>query len=169
MYESLTSNNLHRSRLMNLRKIWLPKRPHKLTHKQRIALELRKLGVSEFAMYRMESRYLPTIIHDKEHLRGVVYGHCKVGFAMLVATDRRVIFFDKKPLFVNKDELTYDVVSGVSFSAAGLGSTVTLHTRVNDYTLRTFNRKCASTFVAYIESRRLEHLQGDARRAVTLL
>jgi len=134
---------------------------NKPTHKQRVAQELRAAGVSSLTMYRMESRYMPTIIHAKEHIMGVVYGQGSEGFAMLVATDRRVVYLDKKPLFMKEDEVTYDVVSGMSFSSAGVGSTVTLHTRVKDYTLRTFNKKSAAIFVAYIESRRLEHLQGE--------
>jgi len=108
----------------------------------------------------MELRYLPQIIHPDEELGGIVYGQSKDGFALLVATDRRVIFLNKKLLFVNEDELNYRVVSGVSFSHAGVGSTVTLHTKVKDYAIRTLNQRCAKKFVEYIELRSLEHLNG---------
>lgn len=101
--------------------------------------------------------------HQGEHIMGVVRGHHQDGYVMLLATDRRVVFVDKKPLFAKQDELTYDVVSGVSMSTAGFGSTVTLHTKVKDYTIRTFNEKCAAGFVSYIESRRLEHSKGEER------
>lgn len=125
-------------------------------HKRRIRKELRDLGVSRSALLRMEAHYLPHIIHPDERLGGVVYGHHHDGYAMLVATDRRIIFLDKKPLFVNEDEIKYDIVGGVSFGHAGYGSTVTLHTRMKDYAIRTLNQRCATTFVEYIESRCLE-------------
>jgi hypothetical protein len=109
------------------------------------------------AMMSTESRYLPSLIHTDEILGGVVFGKHADGYAMLVATDRRIIFLDKKPLFVNEDEMTYDVIGGISISRAGIGTTVTLHTRLKDYTLRTFNQESAQKFVHYIELRCLEH------------
>jgi hypothetical protein len=130
---------------------------HPLDHKRRVREELKHLGVSWFGLATMESEYLPSLIHADEHIGGVVYGKHPDGFAMLVATDRRVIFLDLKPLFQNEDEITFDVVSGVSFGHAGLGSTVTLHTRVKDYPIRTYNQTCARNFVQYIELRCLEH------------
>lgn len=126
-------------------------------HQKRIRQELKDLGVSWLGLSLAESHNLPRLIHQDEHLGGVVYGHHTDGYAMLVATDSRVIFYDKKPLFENVDEVTYDVISGVSLGHAGFGSTVVLHTRVKDYPIRTYNQKCAHTFVEYIEARCLEH------------
>lgn len=133
-------------------------------HKLRVQNDLRRLGVSKFGMLHLESRYLPTIIHPTEQIGGVVYGRSNKNYVMLVATDRRVLFLDKKMLFVSRDEATYDVVSGVSYSHAGPSSIVTLHTRIRDYSIRTYNQRCADSFVRYIESRVLEHKQGDTDR-----
>lgn len=112
-------------------------------------------------MLRMESRYLHHVIHNGEHIMGVVYGQNDEGFVMLIATDMRVIYLDKKPLFLKQDELTYDVVSGVKLSTLGMANKLTLHTRIKDYVLRTYNNRCAQGFVTYIETRRLERLKGD--------
>lgn len=126
-------------------------------HAKRISEDLRRLGVTRYGLHRLASRYLPNVIHLDEQLGGVVYGRQEIGSVMLVATDRRVIFIDKKPLFINEDEIRYGVVSGVSFSHAGFGTTVTLHTRIRDYRIHTFNQKCAMRFVEYIEARCLEN------------
>lgn len=131
------------------------------SHKKRVYDELRKAGLPRYELLRMEARYLPHIIHESEHIGGMVFGHHKDGFAFLVATDKRVIFLDKKPLFINEDEITYRVVSGVSFNRAGPGAMVTLHTRIKDYPIQTLNEHCAEKFVKYIEDRCLENmLQG---------
>lgn len=136
-----------------------------ISHEERVKQELQKLGVSRYALWRAESRHLPSIIHKDELIGGVVYGKHVDNFAMLVATDRRIIFLDKRPLFVNVDEITYDVVSGISFSHAGIGSTVTLHTRIKDYPIRTFNQRCAKVLIDFIEARSLEHnYTGDQYR-----
>lgn len=125
--------------------------------KKRIAQELRNAGVTKYGLLKMAARYLPNIIHGDEHIQGVIYGRSPEGRAMIVATDHRVIFIDKKPLFINFDELTYDVVSGVSYGQSWMFMSVTLHTRLKDYTLSFVNPKCAHYFVRFIEANRLEH------------
>jgi len=141
----------------------LPKLAKPISQRERVIKELKGLGLSRSGLSSTEARYLLQIIHTDEHIGGVVFGHSKEGFAMLVATDRRVIFIDKKPFFVNEDEVNYYVVSGVSFKQAGFGSTVTLHTRVRDYSLQTFNKKCAISFVEFIEAHCLEHSDTDIK------
>lgn len=157
MYTPTRYGYLQRNRMINPYKPCTKQFVHPLDHRKRVRRDLKKLGVSRFGLSTMESDYLPKLIHTDEAIGGVVYGHHPDGFAMLVATDRRVIFLDRKPLFENEDEITYDVISGVSFGHAGFGSTVTLHTRVKDYPIKTYNQKCAHRFVEYIESRCLEH------------
>lgn len=126
------------------------------SHIKRIMIELKIAGVTRYGLSKMESQALPAIIHGDEHIGGVVYGKSKVGSVMLIATDKRLIYLDRKPFFNTMDELTYDVVSGVRVDHAGVFSSVVLHTKVADYTLRFVNRKCVKIFANYIESRRLE-------------
>ncbi len=123
---------------------------------KRVQAELKAVGVGLIGLRTPEAKELTKILHTDEHIGGVVYGRYANSLAWLVATDKRVIFLDKKPLFMTTDELTYDVVSGVKSSHAGLFTAVTLHTRVNDYTFRFVSSKSAGIFVKYIEARRLE-------------
>lgn len=132
--------------------------------KQRISNELRELGVSWIGRRTFESHYLPMVLHEDESMKGVVYGRDKAGSAMLVATDRRVLYINKKPFFVQSDELTYDVVSGVSYSKAGPSATITLHTRIGDYTLKVLNFRSAMNFVEFIETRCLDRNLEEAER-----
>jgi hypothetical protein len=159
MYALPTSNYLKRSLWVNNHGAFMAKRKLPMSHEEQVKQRLLHLGVTRTGLLRSESRYLPHIIHPNETIGGVVYGRHPDGFAMLIATDRRVIFLDKKPLFVNEDEVTYDVVSGVKKSILGVTSSVTLHTKVKDYPIRTLNHRCAQSFVDYIEARRLEHGQ----------
>ncbi len=122
--------------------------------RSRVYKELSAAGMTSYGFIKMETLYLPKIIHDNEQIHGVVYGKTvkdKIGSAMLVATNRRIIFLDCKPLYTTSDEVSYDVVSGVKMNVAGLFAGVTLHTRVRDYGLRFVNMKCARNFVEYIE------------------
>ncbi len=125
-------------------------------HRMRITAELKDVFMSRLAIKSSEGRYLPYIIHDDEHIKAAVFGYQEAGFVMLVATDKRVIFLDKKPLFVNQDEVTFDVVSGVKLNETIIGTTLKLHTRVKDYKLFTFNEDSAEHFMHYIETHCLE-------------
>lgn len=127
-----------------------------ITKAERIQAELKAAGAGNVALHTPEGRALLQVIHEDEHIGGVVYGRYSEGLAWLVATDKRVIFMDKKPLFATTDEITYDIVTGTKMSRAALFTSVTLHTRVHDYAVRFVKRKCAKIFISYIESRRLE-------------
>lgn len=128
-----------------------------LSEADRIKEQLKSLGVSRSALGTAESRHLPNVIHPGENIRGVVYGISKDGFVMMLVTDKRILFIDKKPFFVNEDEVTFDVVSGITHGHAGIGSTVTLHTRIRDYQIKTLNERCARGFVEAVEASCVEN------------
>lgn len=128
-------------------------------HAQRIKRELAKAGMTAYGQLKMSSRHLPTIIEQDEHICGVVYGWRGGGLAMLVATDKRIIYLERRPLFTSVDDLSYDIVAGVRVIDAGLFPSVDLHSRMGDYTLTYVNPRCAHKFAEYIESR-IERLPG---------
>ena len=161
MYTLPRQNYLKQSFRANHSKQLPAAAPNHFIRELGVMQRLKILRVSLFGLWSSEGRYLPKIIHPSEQIEGVVYGRSTDGLVMLVATDRRVIYLDKKLLFVNEDEITYDVVSGVSYGHVGLGSTVSLHTRVKDYKIKTYNEKSAKTFVEAIESRCVEHKGGE--------
>lgn len=129
-------------------------------HRQRMHDQLVQCHVSRFAMHMPEIKYLPRIIHDNENIGGIVAGYCDGTPILLVATDHRVIYLDKKPLYFDEKEYSYDVVSGVEVRRAGIGARVTLYTRIDTVSLFTFNAGAYTQFVGYIEVRCLE---GDTR------
>jgi hypothetical protein len=134
------------------------------THYERIQQELHDAGVSWYGMVMMESRYLPRIIHNDESIKGVVYGWQPLGMVMLVATNHRLIFLDKKPFYLRDDEVGYDSVRGISYYHAGLTSSIILHTQVQDYMIRTFNKDCLQKFIDYVELRSFEHKDEEGLR-----
>ncbi len=129
--------------------------PFKL-HRERIRHELIAAGVTSYGLIKAESRYLPRIINENEHIAAVIYGQHHSSSAMLLATDQRVIYLDKKPMTVHEDEINYAVVSGVQHTVHIFFATVILHTAVTNYELRFVNLKCAGRFADYIEERIVE-------------
>jgi uncharacterized pyridoxamine 5'-phosphate oxidase family protein len=135
-------------------------------HQSRIQRELARVGVSQYGQLKMSSRYLFNILHEDEHIQGCVYGRGDRGLAMLVATDMRIIYIDRKPFYVSTDELTYDVVNGIRSESQMFFSTIVLHTRIGSYALRYVNLNCARIFVECIE-RRVEHVGDNRKEALT--
>lgn len=128
-------------------------------HHARVVQELKLLGASWYGQTMMEARYLPRIIHPDEHLEGVVYGWQEAGIVMMVATDRRVLFVDKKPLYARDDEISYLSVRGVRSAYKLFVVTVTLHTQMDDFAVTTLNHKCVTHFVRSIQRHSLEFNQ----------
>lgn len=130
-------------------------------HKKRVRAEVKQAGATGFGLTKFSVRYLPKVIHEGEHIHGIVYGRYRdpkgpsFNEGLLVATENRVIFIDHKPGFTKVDELGYHIVSGVELSTA-VFSAITLHTRVGNYELRFINPKCGRKFVEYVEGRRIE-------------
>lgn len=136
--------------------------------KQRVRKELKRLGVSRWGFLKLETRYLPRLIHHDEHFGGVVYGHNDTGSVLLAATNKRVIYLDRKPFMVKSQDINYNVVAGVTLEWVGYRGTLILNTRFGDYKIHTLNRKAAETFRNYIERRWLEFQNGTSQSGQSL-
>jgi hypothetical protein len=122
-------------------------------HSTRVRAEMLGTGLSEYTVLKSSSRYLHNFIAADEHIEAVISGHAERGNALLVATNRRVLFLDHQPFFTTSDEFAYGSITGVSSTHAGLFATLILHTRLGDYRLIRVNGQSAEHFEAYISTR----------------
>jgi hypothetical protein len=126
---------------------------------EQIEATLIALGAVQYDMWLPETHRLSMIIHAKEKIIGIVYGHYTqaaekiTGRGALIATTQRLLLLDKKPMFEKCDEISYGVVSAVSYGKASIAGTVVLHTKMGDISMRTLNKTCAQSFVKAIESK----------------
>ena len=135
---------------------------------QQVKASLRRRGAVAYDMWLPETHYLPHLLHKGENIMGSVFGRYSltrdnsVGRAALVATDHRVLFLNKKPLFMQVDELSFSIIGGVTFTSVLIMGFVTLHTRLGDFKLRTFNLKNAANFVDYVETKCLQQISESS-------
>lgn len=121
---------------------------------QHIIQEMREAGLTTFDLRRRECRHIARYLHRYEHIKAAVRGKLpNDGWGLLVATNLRIIFLHRvPPLFTNMDEVSYDLVSGVSYNQVGnLYASVTLHTRTKDYDLHFVNLDAGVKFAGFIE------------------
>ena len=137
-------------------------------HQRHITATVQSLGADRYDLVLPETHTLPLVIRPSELIEGVVYGryqynqagHTDIGRGMLVATNERILLLDKKPLFVRCEEIPYRAVSGITYSRVWPTGNVTLHTKIGDIRLRTFNQRCAQSFTQAIEAELFEDSRG---------
>jgi hypothetical protein len=122
---------------------------------KRVKRELLDAGCTLYGLMKSESRVLPNLLHPHEHIEAVVYGQHRSNSVMLVATDERIIYIDKKPMALFLDEVSYEVVSGIEFEIHTFFAALVLHTPVKNYDIRSANLRCAENFARHIEAERL--------------
>lgn len=125
-------------------------------HSARIRKELEAVGMNKYGLLKTETRHLPSIIHEDEHIGAAIYGRAEGTGAMLVATDMRLLYLDHKLFFKKTEEISYFVLSGVSYNKQGDYAAVTVHTKLGDFTLRYVSVRTANHFVHFVENIQLE-------------
>lgn len=133
-------------------------------HAARITADLKKVGVSRYGLLKSETAELPNIIAKDEVIYGCIYGQYGQGSGMIVATDRRVIFLDKKPMHLLLEEMTFDKIIDIGADWQPLFSRVTINGRADKYVFRYVNTRCAHIFVNYLEAAVLGLHTGALRR-----
>ena len=134
--------------------------------KAQILVALRMLGADEYDTLLPETRYIAQLLREDEVPLGIVYGKYEKtnppyrGRGLLVITDHRILLVDKKPLFLQYDEIKFNMVSGIQYGKTFAAETVTLNTRIGDIVFRTFNDRCAQKFVQIVEDMLFDKGEG---------
>jgi len=77
---------------------------------------------------RSELKELCNILLPGEIISDCVNGHYLNGFAMLCATNQRIILIDSKPMFLTVEDVRYDMIAEIDYSHRLLDSTIKIFT-----------------------------------------
>lgn len=118
--------------------------------------QLKKVGCHFRFWGRGEIRELANVLTPDEHVAHCANGRYEGGFAMLVVTDQRLLLIDHKPMFVAVEDIRFDMIAEIDYSAQLLISTVKVITPS-----RTLNFSSWSTYhlrevLNYTQQRMLE-------------
>lgn len=130
-------------------------------HRDEVNEALKMVGANRYDLLLPETHTLPLLVEAREEIKGVIYGHYRQdsheqelkGRGMLVATYRRIMLLDHKPLFLKYLEYPYRTISAISFTKAGALINVTVHTRVGDLSITTGNKVAAQRFINAVQSK----------------
>lgn len=132
----------------------------------RVKQQLKSIGADFQFLGRAELRELPKILFDDEFLQHVVFGRYSNGFALLCATNQRVLLIDKKPMYLTLEDIRYDMISDMTFSHRLLDTSVMLGTVHKSITFTAYNQSKIRDFTTYVQkrvmdSRRQQNMQSS--------
>jgi hypothetical protein len=94
---------------------------------KKIEKQLKKIGFNHNGWGRTEVRELQNIILPDEEIYECVNGIYDGGFALLVATDVRVLLIDKKPLnYLTVEDLRFDMINELDYNHRLLGAYISI-------------------------------------------
>jgi hypothetical protein len=112
-----------------------------MVHISVIEARLSKLGFKASLWFKPEVKELQNILMDNEQIVGAVAGRYFGGFALLVATDRRILLIDKKLPYVSVEDIRYDMISEIDYSAQLFDASITIFTVNKQHRFKSWKHK----------------------------
>ena len=114
---------------------------------------------------RAEKHELRNILVEGEKITHCLNGRYEGGFAMLCATDRRLLLIDKKPLYLTLEDVRYDMISEVDFSHRLLDATVRICTVNKTVRFTSMKGAVLRKLTAYMQDKVMEIRQHQLQPA----
>lgn len=118
--------------------------------------QLKRIGVNFQYWGRAEKRELCNILTDNEQIVAAVNGRYEGGFAMLVATNQRLLLVDKKIWFLTVEDVRYDMIAEVDYSARLIEAILHVMTFNKTLIFRTTNKRHLRPLTNYVQQRVME-------------
>jgi hypothetical protein len=123
--------------------------------KKEIIDQLKKLNFNYKGWGRSEVSELPHIILPGEEIYECVNGAYDGGFALLVATNVRVLLIDKKPLnYLTVEDMRFDMISELDYNHRLIGADINIASGGKNLYFRSYNKP------------RLRQLMGHVQRCM---
>jgi len=129
-----------------------------------VAAQLKRIGANFQFWGRPELRELPHILFDNEQLEHLVIGRYEGGWAVLCATNFRVLLIDKKPFYLTIEDMRYDMIADVEFDRRLIDTTLRLGTVNKTLRFTVYNQARLRLMTSYIQQQVMTYRQ---RQTVT--
>jgi len=142
-----------------------------MVSRENVLDQLKTLDLRFRIFGRTEVKELANVLNAGEQIRHCIYGFYQGGSALLVATDARLLLIDKRPLFLNLEDIRYEMINDVNFSARFLDATVSLFTGNKKLEFRSFTDARLRSLCGFVQdqitkARQLEHMVEEVSPAM---
>ncbi|HSH55823.1 MAG TPA: PH domain-containing protein [Candidatus Limnocylindrales bacterium] len=118
--------------------------------------QLKAIGCNFRFWGRSELKELAQVLLPGETIAQCVNGSYDAGFAMLCATDFRVLLIDKKPKYLTLKDIRYDMITELDFSNRLLDSTIRIYTPNKELRFTTPSAKRLRKLFSYTQHKVME-------------
>ena len=94
---------------------------------------------------------LPAILDDDERIMRVASGMYEGGHAIILATNRRLLFMDKKPISFVVEDIPYDMVAEVQFRLNPFDATLTIYCHSKKIHIKSLSHARVRMFALHVE------------------
>lgn len=123
---------------------------------QEVENQLQRIGATFRYFGRPELRELPHILVPGEQIQGAINGRYEGGFALLCATDQRILLIDKKPFYLTVEDVRYDMVAEVDYGHRMLDATLNICTPNKVLKFTAYKQKELRAMATYMQQRVME-------------
>jgi hypothetical protein len=130
-----------------------------MVHISVIEARMAQLGIKISRWYAAEIRELQHVLEDHEKIVALVPGRYFGGSALLVATDHRVLLIDKRTFYLTLEDIRYDMISEIDFSARMLDATLHIFTVNKQHRFTTSRyRRHLRTLTVFVQQQLRRHI-----------
>lgn len=131
-----------------------------MVSKQSVDEQLRKLGFNQHGWGRAEIKELPHILLPGEEIYELVNGIYEGGFALVIATDIRLLLVDRKPMnYLTVEDIRFDMISEIDYSHRVFGAHINISTGYKDLTFRSYNQPRLRKLIGHVQ-----HCMAEAKK-----
>lgn len=118
--------------------------------------QLKQIGCSIRFWGRAEMRELANILLPGEKIQQCLNGQYEGGFAMLAATDLRVLLIDKKPMYLTLEDVRFDMIAEVDYNHNLFNATLRIFTPNQTVRFTGYNQARMRKFFNFVQQRVME-------------
>lgn len=123
-----------------------------MVSKNEVTRQLKALGFNSVGWGRSEISELPNIILPDEEIYECVNGMYVGGFALLVATNVRVLLVDRKPLsFLTVEDMRYDMISEMDYSHRLFGADINISSGDKTLHFKSYNKPRLRKLIGHVQ------------------
>ena len=124
-----------------------------MVSKETVEQQLKKIGFNPHAWGQAEVKELPHILLDHEEIFEAVNGTYEGGFALLLATNVRVLLVDKKPLnYLTIEDMRFDMINEIDYSHRLIGARIHISAGAKNFRFFSLNQPKLRKAIKHVQS-----------------
>jgi hypothetical protein len=119
--------------------------------------QLKRIGFNTQVFNRAETEELSTIILPDEEIFECANGWYEGGFALIVATNFRILLIDKKPFkFLTVEDIRFDMISEIDYSHRLFDARIHISSGTKNMVFRSLNQQRLRKLITHVQHRMAE-------------